>query len=75
MGKLCYYEQEFQERVRQTIACIRDIQEDMEENKLRLMKYKKELKTNALKGDCDKCKHRMECITNEREEIKYGRAK
>jgi len=69
MSKHCYQTYEFEAQVTARMEKIAKYQRVVDETTAELKKLKLELKTMAVKGDCDKCEHRLECITNNKEGV------
>lgn len=71
MGKHCLLANQFQQAVDNILRAMAREQEIMLEYELKMNvakgavdKYKLELNRLTLKGDCDKCIHKLECTTN-----------
>jgi hypothetical protein len=69
MNKYCYATYEFEAQVTARMEKIAKYQRVVNETTAELKKLKLELKTMGVKGNCDQCEHRLECITNNKEGI------
>jgi hypothetical protein len=76
MSKYCYSGYDFQAQANEIIKAIAKEQktlDDYEQRKLvalvQMKKYKNELKKLGHKGNCEVCEFKLECITNNKENI------
>ena len=75
-NKKCYSGSDFQYYINEVAKNIGKLQEEIEEHDREMDSKRKEIKelklkfkTMAFKGDCDKCIHKLECITTNKENI------
>ena len=76
MGKYCFEAYAFQQQMNDLMVMLSKLQEEIEEHdkeieekRKKFKALKEQIKTMALKGDCEKCKHRVECITTNKEKV------
>jgi len=75
-NKRCYSSSDFQYYVNKKMQEIGRLQDEidahnreMDSKRKEILELKQSLKTIALKGDCEKCEHKLECITTNKENI------
>lgn len=75
-NKYCYEGYAFQHQLDILLKGIGRLQDEIEEHDREMDSKRKEVKTMLLKvktmaykGDCEKCQHKLECITNNKEVI------
>lgn len=80
-NKKCYDSYDFQNQMNKLTREIGGLQEAIEEHgremdskRKEILELKQRIKTMALKGDCDKCEHKLECLTTNKEgiDVKVG---